>query len=180
MTRLGHAHGRFQPFHDEHLSYAAWAAERCDRLVVGITNADPSHVTEETADPKRHEPQHNPFRYHERHRMIRAAVDTADFGVPVEIMPFPINRPDLWDDYAPADAHHYVNVLEDWHGVKADRLREHDRTVVTKRGTRTVSGTDIRERMADGRDWTDDVPAAVADVIRDVDGVERVRRRWQE
>ena len=180
MTRLGHVHGRFQPFHDEHLSYAAWAADECDRLVVGITNADPSHVTEETADPKRHEPQHNPFRYHERHRMIRAAVGAADFGVPVEIMPFPINRPDLWDDYAPTDAHHYVNVLEDWHEVKADRLREHDRTVVTKQGTRTVSGTDIRERMADGRDWTDDVPAAVADVIRDVDGVERVRRRWQE
>lgn len=178
MTRLGHVHGRFQPFHREHLAYAAWAAADCDRLVVGITNADPSHITEEDADPKRHEPQHNPFRYHERHRMIRAAV--TDFEIPVVIMPFPINRPDLWDDYAPADAHHYVNVLEDWHEVKADRLRDHGRTVHTKRGTRTVSGTDIRRRMAVGEDWTTDVPPPVVDVIHGIGGVQRVRELWDE
>lgn len=177
-TRLGHVHGRFQPFHREHREYAAWAAGECDRLVVGITNADPSHVTAEDADPKRHQPRHNPFRYHERHRMVRAAL--ADFEVPVDIVPFPINRPELWDEYAPADAVHYVNVLEDWHAVKADRLREHGRRVETKRGTRTVSGTDIRRRMAAGEDWTADVPDGVVEVIREIDGVERVREVWDE
>jgi len=188
---VGHVHGRFQPFHREHLEYAAWAAGECDRLIVGVTNADPSHVRTENADPKRHEPRHNPFRYHERHRMIRAAVDGA-LAVPVRIMPFPINRPELWDHYAPADAVHFVNVLEEWHEVKADRLREHGRTVRTKRGTRTVSGSEIRRAMANacagdgtaegrasgGADWTVDLPDGVAAVLRRIDGPARVRELY--
>lgn len=187
---VGHVHGRFQPFHCEHLEYAAWAAGECDRLIVGVTNADPSHVRAEDADPKRHEPRHNPFRYHERHRMIRAAVDGA-LAVPVRIMPFPINRPELWGHYAPADAVHFVNVLEEWHEVKADRLRERGRTVRTKRGTRTVSGSEIRRAMADAcaddgsaegtgedADWTADLPDGVAAVLRRIDGPARVRELY--
>lgn len=175
---VGHVHGRFQPFHREHREYAAWAAEHCDRLIVGITNADPSHVVAEEADPKRHEPKHNPFRYHERHRMVRAALDALD--VPVRVMPFPINRPELWDHYAPADAVHFLNVLEEWHEVKAARIRERGRTVRTKEGTRTVSGEAIRERMAAGGDWRADLDDAVVVVVEDVDGVERVRRLYDE
>jgi nicotinamide-nucleotide adenylyltransferase len=176
----GHVHGRFQPFHREHLEYAAWAASESDELIVGITNADESHVTAETAESKRHKPRHNPFEYHERHRMIRAAIDDSAIAVPVRIMPFPINRPDLWSAYAPEDAHYFVNVLEEWHEVKADRIRDHDRAVRTKEGTRTVSGVDIRECMATGDgSWRADVPDAVVAVIEDIGGVQRVRRLWE-
>lgn len=177
---VGHVHGRFQPFHREHLAYAAWAAGECDELMVGITNADPSHVRAEEADPKRHEPRHNPFRYHERHRMVRAAVSASDVDVPVRIMPFPINRPDLYDDYAPADAVHFVNVLEEWHELKAARLRDCGRAVRTKEGTRTVSGEAIRERMAAGGNWADDLPPGVPEVIREIGGVERVKRLYDD
>ena len=177
-STVGHVHGRFQPFHEEHLAYATWAADHCDRLVVGITNADPSHTTREQADPKRHEPHHNPFHYHERHRMVRVATDIA-VDTPVEIMPFPINRPDLWSAYAPDGAVHFVNVLEPWHEVKVRRLRDHGRRVETKEGTRTISGTDIRERMAGGdASWREDVPDAVARVVDDVDGAGRLRELW--
>jgi nicotinamide-nucleotide adenylyltransferase len=177
---LGHVHGRFQPFHLEHLEYAAWAAGESDELVVGITNADPAHVAAEDTEPKRHQPEHNPFAYHERHRMIRAAVAASGIDVPVEIMPFPINRPELWDAYAPKRARYFLNVLEEWHEVKADRIRAHGRTVRTKDGTRTVSGTDIREAMASDDDtWRADVPDAAVDVIEDVDGPERVRGLWR-
>lgn len=173
---VGHVHGRFQPFHREHLEYAAWAAGESEELIVGVTNADPAHVATEDADPKRHAPEHNPFAYHERHRMIRAAVDASPIAVPVRIMPFPINRPDLWDAYAPADARYFVNVLEGWHEVKAERIRDSGRAVRTKRGTRTVSGTDIREAMAAGDDdWREDVPDAAVSVLDAVDGPRRVR-----
>jgi nicotinamide-nucleotide adenylyltransferase len=176
---LAHIHGRFQPFHREHLEYAAWAADGADELLVGITNADPGHVRAEEANSERDDPKHNPFHYHERHRMIRAAVDAAGFDCPVHILPFPINRPELWEYYAPPDADHYVNVLEEWHEVKARRLSAHGRAVVTKEGTRTVSGTNIRERMAAGNPWADLLPASVAAVVRDVGGVERVRALYE-
>jgi nicotinamide-nucleotide adenylyltransferase len=111
--------------------------------------------------------------------MVRAATDTAAVDTPVEIMPFPINRPDLWSAYAPAEAVHFVNVLEPWHEVKVRRLRDHGRRVETKDGTRTMSGSHIRERMAGGDDsWREDVPGAVERVVDAVDGVERVRDLW--
>ncbi|MFC7137844.1 adenylyltransferase/cytidyltransferase family protein [Halobaculum litoreum] len=173
---VGHVHGRFQPFHDGHRAYCEWAAGECDALVVGITNADPSHVRHEDSDPTRDDPRNNPFRYHERHRMVTAALDAADLGVPVRVLPFPINRPELWAHYAPTDAVHLLRVLEPWHEVKADRLREHGRTVRTVEAEREVSGTAIRASMvaADGR-WRRDVPAPVAEVVDAIDGAARVR-----
>ena len=176
---VGHAHGRFQPFHDGHLAYLRWAADECDELLVGLTNADPSHVRDESADPERSEPRNNPFRYHERDRMVRAAVADADLGVPVRVLPFPVNRPELWEYYVPDDAVHLLRVLDDWHGVKADRLREHGRQVRTVRAERTVSGTEIRRRMARGDDsWREDVPKGVVAVLDDIDGPSRVRELW--
>ena len=178
---VGHVHGRFQPFHDGHLAYCEWAAGECDELLVGITNADPSHVAHETADPDRDDPRNNPFRYHERHRMVRVALADADLGVPVRVLPFPINRPDLWAHYAPDDALHLLRVLEPWHEVKADRLRDHDRRVRTVDAERTVSGTAIRESMTAGDDaWRASVPGAVATVVDDLDGAARVRSLWED
>ncbi|MXR40385.1 adenylyltransferase/cytidyltransferase family protein [Halobaculum sp. WSA2] len=200
---VGHVHGRFQPFHEGHLAYCEWAAGECDELIVGITNADPAHVAPEVADPDRDDPRNNPFRYHERHRMITAALSDAELGVPVRVLPFPINRPDLWEHYAPADALHLLRVLEEWHEVKADRLREHGRRVTTIEAERTVSGTAIREAMAvesastrretsdvgigcgrasdrgvDG--WRTSVPSPVVAVIDEIGGVERVRSLYGE
>ncbi|MFC7068775.1 adenylyltransferase/cytidyltransferase family protein [Halobaculum lipolyticum] len=178
---VGHVHGRFQPFHDGHLAYCEWAAGECDELLVGVTNADPSHVRPEAADPDRDDPRNNPFRYHERHRMVTAALADADLGVPVRVLPFPINRPDLWEHYAPEAALHLLRVLEPWHEVKADRLREHGRRVRTVAAERTVSGTAIRESMAAGDGaWRSSVPDGVAAVVDDVAGAARVRSLGSE
>lgn len=182
--RIAHVHGRFQPFHDEHLDYVRWAAETHpgDRLVVGITNADAAHTARTEADPERHRPRNNPFSYYERQRMIDAALAglEAELGCTVSIAPFPINRPELWDAYAPGDAVHYVNVLEAWHEHKIRRLREHGRTVESKRGTRTISGTAIREAIAAGDPWADRVPDPVAADIREHGLVGRVRDRYSD
>ena len=178
---IGHVHGRFQPFHTGHLAYCEWAASECDELLVGITNADPSHVNAEATDPDRDDPRNNPFRYYERYRMITDALAAANLDVPVRVLPFPINRPDLWEYYAPADALYLLRVLEEWHEVKANRLREHGRTVQTVTAERTVSGTRIREAMATGDDmWRTSIPSTVEEMIDDIDGVERVRSLWTE
>jgi len=181
-----HVHGRFQPFHDEHLDYVRWAAATHpgDRLLIGITNADAAHTAESEADPERHRPRNNPFSYYERHRMIRETLESADVAaetrLEIDIVPFPINRPELWVAYAPPGAIHYVNVLEAWHEHKIERLREHGRTVRSKRGTRTISGTGIRAAMADGDVWADRVPGPVAAYIRERGLEDRVRRLYAE
>lgn len=175
---IGHIHGRFQPFHSGHARYAQWAAEECDELIIGITNADPSHIKEEETDQKRHQKKHNPFLYYERYRMIENFVNSASISTPISIMPFPINFPDLWGYYAPPGATHFIFVLEEWHEVKADRIRSHDRNVVTKQAQRDVSGSSIRGKMASGRAWESEVPDAVAATIGRFRGVERVRNLY--
>ena len=171
---ISHIHGRFQPFHREHADYARWAAEDCDTLIVGITNADPSHIEPESEDPKRHKPKHNPFTYYERHRMISNFLEESQINCGFFILPFPINKPELLDHYAPRNIKYYINILESWHETKAERLANHGRDVVTKKDTRTVSSESIRERMASGKEWKSDVPEPVADYIDQINGRQRV------
>lgn len=179
MVLVGHIHGRFQPFHNKHADYAEWAAKQCDHLIIGITNADPSHVTKESSEPKRHKLKHNPFKYHERHKMIRKYVDGAPFDNPVSIMPFPINIPEYWDEYAPRDAVHFVRTLEEWHDTKVNRFKSEDREVVTQQVPRVLSGEDIRDNMTENGEWRSDVPDPVADVIDDINGVQRVTEIYE-
>lgn len=174
-----HIHGRFQPFHKDHADYARWASENTDRLIIGITNADPSHITEEDSETKRHKPKHNPFTYFERHTMIQSFLSESSISSETVIAPFPINRPELWDYYAPESVTHYNNILEEWHEVKVNRFKKHGRSVVTKRGTRNMSGESIRERMAAGQNWEQDVPDAVVEIIREIEGERRVKDLYQ-
>ncbi len=39
---FGMVHGRFQPFHNEHLDYVLRGLARSTTLVIGVTNPDPS------------------------------------------------------------------------------------------------------------------------------------------
>lgn len=173
---VGHIHGRFQPFHEGHLEYARWAAENCDRLVVGITNADPSHTEVETEDSERHKRAHNPLRYFERQRMIQRSIELSDVETDFSVSPFPINRPELWDHYAPRDATHFVYVLEPWHEEKVARLREHGRTVVTRQKQRDVHGYRIRQKISDGGDWRSQVPRGTEEVLESFDLLPRIER----
>ena len=74
MVDLGVIHGRFQILHNDHLTYLLAGKQRCHHLVIGITNPDPVHTSEESADPDRGRPDANPLTYYERLVMIRAAL----------------------------------------------------------------------------------------------------------
>jgi len=80
QARYGMVHGRFQPFHCGHLQYTLAALARCDHLLVGITNPDPSLIVAEPTDPERHHPAANVFTFFERQCMIRAALAEAGVG----------------------------------------------------------------------------------------------------
>ena len=72
MFEAASVHGRFQPFHNEHLEYALAAKQECDFLWVGITQFD---VSPDDANPlarHRQRPENNPFTYFERIMMIAA------------------------------------------------------------------------------------------------------------
>jgi nicotinamide-nucleotide adenylyltransferase len=167
--RRGMIHGRFQPFHNGHLEYLQGAAARSDELWVGITNPDPSHVKPEPADPLRHLPDSNPYTYAERLLMVTAVAETID--VDVHVIPFPVNQPELWHAYVPANVTQYIRQFSEWGTTKIDRFRSagYDVVILDEGVEKEISGADVRAAMREGTDWQALVPAGVARVIEQLD-----------
>lgn len=166
---LGMVHGRFQPFHNDHLQYAMEAAARCSSLVVGVTNPEASQIAYEPSEPERSAPGANPFPFHLRARMIRDAV--ADAGLDLRtvlIVPFPLHQdPERWADYVPPEVVHYLRVFSAWGEEKVRRLQAAGQVVVDLAGGRTkgISASEVRRRLREGGDWRSLVPPAVADLL---------------
>jgi len=101
--------------------------------------------------------------------MIEAAA--ADEGIPVHVIPFPVNEPELWDAYVPRSATQYLRLFSDWGGAKLERLREagYDVVILDEGAEKQISGSDVRTAMREGGDWEALVPAGVARVIREHD-----------
>jgi nicotinamide-nucleotide adenylyltransferase len=170
-------HGRFQPFHNGHLEYLKGAAARCDEVFVGITNPDPARIKPEASDPLRHLPESNPFSYVERLLMVKAAA--RDAGVELErlhVTPFPVNEPELWPAYVPADVVQFIRLFSDWGGTKLERLREagYEVVVLDEGSEKEVSGADVRAALRGGGDWEHLVPPGVAHVLKGLNQAVRV------
>jgi nicotinamide-nucleotide adenylyltransferase len=156
--------GRFQPFHKGHLEVIRTILKDCDYLTLGIGSAQYSHTFE------------NPFTAGERHLMISRALREEGvqnyFLVPI----VDINRYAVWVAHVsslvpPFKAIYSNNPLtkrlfsEAGYEVRASPLFNID----------LYSGTEIRNRMLAGKDWRHLVPKAVADVIDEIKGEERIK-----
>ena len=176
VAALGMIHGRFQPFHDGHWEYLALAAERCERLIVGITNPDPTQIVEEPTSDHRHTEESNPYSYFDRMMMIRAAVAASEIELDrVIFTPFPINLPERWRHYIPSDVVHYLRVFSPWEQAKVDRLRDHgyEVEVLTPGVAKQIEATDIRAAIRNGDEWQSMVPAAVANYLTALSAAEQ-------
>jgi nicotinamide-nucleotide adenylyltransferase len=156
--------GRFQPFHKGHLEVVRTIAKECESVTIGIGSAQYSHTLD------------NPFTAGERHLMISRSL--RDDGLAdLSIVPIvDINRYAVWVSHVvsmvpPFKAVYSNNPLtkrlfsEAGYEVRASPLFNRD----------LYSGTEIRRRMVSGERWEHLVPEAVAEVIRDVNGLDRMR-----
>jgi len=163
MTR-GFYIGRFQPYHNGHQAVLEQVATSVDEIVIGVGSAQLSHELE------------NPFTAGERVLMITrslALLDRPIYVIPIE----DIQRNALWVSHVksmtpPFDRVFSSNPLvmrlfvESGHRVHSPELYERQ----------THSGTAIRRRMLSDEPWEHLVPQAVVRVIREIDGVERLRQ----
>ncbi len=164
-------HGRFQPFHNGHLEYLRGAAAHSERVFVGITNPDPRRIKEEPSDPLRHLPESNPFTYTERLLMVEEVA--ADEGIPVHVIPFPVNEPELWAAYVPVGVRPYLRLFSEWGGTKLERLREagYEVVILDEGAEKEISGIEVRQAIRSGGGWEQLVPPGVARVIRSLQRV---------
>jgi len=155
--------GRFQPYHIGHHTVLSGIADEVDEIVIGIGSAQRSHEVE------------NPFTAGERVVMISRSLKDLDidcYVIPIE----DIQRNAVWVSHVRSMTPHFdltytnnplVFRLFEEAGVMVKRSPMYQRDV--------YSGTAIRKKMLTGEGWENLVPDAVARVIEEVGGVERLQ-----
>jgi nicotinamide mononucleotide adenylyltransferase len=162
-------HGRFQPFHNDHLEYVLAAKQRCEFLWIGITKYD---ITQSEFTPlgrPRERPENNPLSYFERINIISesltaAGMEPGNFG----FVPFPIETPERLPGFMPITIPCLTTVCEEWNREKIKILRSYGYTVsvLWERSQKLVSGGVIRENIINGgSEWKSMVPAATARAV---------------
>ncbi|WP_332898294.1 MULTISPECIES: nicotinamide-nucleotide adenylyltransferase [unclassified Haladaptatus] len=162
MTR-GFFIGRFQPFHNGHFAMVERIAEDVDELVLGIGSAGDSHST------------NDPFTAGERIMMITKALtdlDLVTYAVPIE----DLDRNSVWVSHVQSMSPTF-DVAYSNNPLVVRLFKEAGVTVrQSPMFNRAVfEGTEVRARMIDGTDWEELVPDAVAEVIEEIDGIERIQ-----
>ena len=180
---IGVIHGRFQMLHKGHMEYLLAGKARCRKLIIGISNPDATMTAYCAANPHRSQARANPLSYFERMEMIRESMLEA--GVPREefdIVPFPINRPELLFNYVPQYATFYMTLYDEWSEEKKRELEALGcRIEVMWQRTNAdkfTSGTAVRERIIAGEDWQQLVPEAVYAYMKAHGIDQRLRRQW--
>jgi nicotinamide-nucleotide adenylyltransferase len=181
MTKFKYAvvHGRFQPFHDEHLAYINWARTWGDHLFIGITNFDRYSIKEESASQHRHTALANPFSYWERSLMVKDSLLEAGVA-PKEftIVSLPIEAPEKWPEFVPTDpseAVHLLRIFSAWEQEKANRLRHANYRVISENcDEKLLSASDVRIQIAKNEYKTLRVPPSVKYWLRNFNAANRI------
>jgi len=158
--------GRFQPFHKGHLKAVKSILEEVDEIIIAVGSAQYSHR------------ENNPFTAGERIVMIRRALEEAE--IPASrywIVPIPdLHVHMLWVSevlgYTPKFEVVYTNEpltrrLFIEAGFEVKPIPFHKREV--------YSATEIRKRILNDENWEELVPKSVADYVKRIGGVERLK-----
>jgi len=166
MVKRGLLIGRYQPFHYGHLYVVKQVLSEVDELIIGVGSAQVSHTLE------------NHFTAGERILMISKAL--IEEGIPSSrylIIPIP----DIWNNALWVS--HVCALTPPFHVVYTGNPLAHrlfkeagfDVRAPPPYDRAKFSGTEVRKRMLEGCDWKSLVPPAVAKVIEEIGGVERLK-----
>jgi nicotinamide-nucleotide adenylyltransferase len=159
-------HGRFQPFHNEHLAYIKWAQNWGEHLFIGITNFNRLDIKIEPKSQHRHTLLANPFTFWERALMIKdALLDEGFASSDFTIVPLPIDTLEKWPEFIPTDPIdmvHAVRIFSEWEQEKVSRLEQAKYKVITNSCSfKLLSASEIRKQIANDEINSLKVPAAV-------------------
>jgi nicotinamide-nucleotide adenylyltransferase len=159
--------GRFQPFHLGHMATIKFALEKVEELVIVIGSAQISHE------------MRNPFTAGERIQMIKDSLD-ADHGIDIKrilMIPVPdVSSHSLWTYQLDFMVPKYQLVFSN--DLFTGLLYKERGIEVIQPGLYRrddLSGTEIRSRMARGRDWKQFVTTQTAKFVDDIQGIERIK-----
>lgn len=155
--------GRFQPYHLGHHQVLKQIAKEVDEIIIGIGSAQKSHEIE------------NPFTAGERVLMVSSALE--EFNIKHYVIPIEdIQRNSLWvshvNSMVPPYEIAYTNnpLVIELLSEAGIRVKQ---SPLFKRNN--YSGTEIRRRMLAGDRWEHFIPEKVVEIIKEIDGVNRLK-----
>jgi len=156
--------GRFQPFHKGHLMLLQSISSKYDEIIIGMGSSQYSNTPD------------NPFSEDERKKMIEKSLDKIGMNN-YKIVSIPdIHNPPKW-------ASHVLSIISDFDVVISNN--SFTKQLFSEKGylvkktlyfeREKYSGEAIRKRMINNEAWEDLVPETVAKIIKDIDGVQRLK-----
>ena len=156
--------GRFQPFHKGHLKVIQDASKKYNEVIVGIGSSQYGFTLD------------NPFTADERRIIIEKSLKNIGIkNYKIVLIPDIHNHP-KWVD-------HVLSIVSDFDVVISNSLLT--KQLFSEKGymvketpvyyENKYSGTEIRNRMIKGTRWKHLVTLETFNVIRDIDGVKRIK-----
>jgi len=157
--------GRFQPFHKGHLKLLQNILKNYDEVIVGIGSSQYDHTRD------------NPFTSNERKMMIEKSLESINAKNYTLVLIPDIHNYPQWVPYV-------VSIIPDFDVVFSNNSLT--KRLFSERGyivketpildRSKYSGKEIRRRMIDDEPWETLVPKAVAEIIKDIAGVQRLKK----
>lgn len=180
---LSFVHGRFQPFHLQHLEYVLAAKQRCNFLWIGITRYDPAEIVSTPIAPHREELVANPLTFFERIEVISAALSYAKikrdgFG----FIPLPIEYPNKITNFIRNDIYCFTTICDEWNLHKISILETLGFKVEVLMDRRSqppneiITGKHIRSTALAGSDvWEKYIPPGALETLKGIGFVQRLK-----
>jgi nicotinamide-nucleotide adenylyltransferase len=154
--------GRFQPFHNAHLSDVKEALKKGDEIIIAIGSSQESHT------------QDNPFSLKERKEIIHNVLKENHISE-FKIISIPdINNDGKWVDHVKSIIPNF-DIVYTGNELTERLFREKGYEVNKIKLIPNVSATKIRDMMIKDEDWEKLVPNEVVSYIKKIDGVKRVK-----
>lgn len=156
--------GRFQPFHKGHLMLLQSISSQYDEIIIGIGSSQYNNTLD------------NPFSEGEREKMIEKSLDKIGINNYRIVLIPDIHNPPKW-------ASHVLSIVSDFDVVISNS--SFTKELFSEKGYPVketsyferdkYSGKEIRRRMINNKAWKDLVPGEVVKIIKDIDGVQRLK-----
>ena len=174
VMKIGSIHGRFQPFHNEHLDYLMLAIERCDHLVIGITQPNNNNLSTIFGLEKRTDPTYNPLSYDQRVVMIDKVLN--ELGIPdnkYSFQEFNIDNPIILEKELCKSIVCFTTIREAWNRNKINTLTKLGYKVEILKedySENRITSSRIRAKILSCESsWKKDVPAACSKYLEYID-----------
>ena len=156
--------GRFQPFHLGHLDAVLFGLSRTENLFIGIGSSNKSNERK------------NPFSAEERTEMIISSIESSMIDR-LKIFDIPdVDNHEKWtfeiDQIIPK---YDVVFTNDEFTKTLFEKRKIDVIPVVLKDREKFSGTNIRELIADDKNWQDFVPRGTRKVLDKINAIERLK-----